>query len=234
MTAAAKLLPMVWTKTGDFAYYDEQDPNPSLPASSEPWRMATGIAVGAAFASAPNAAELIDACLMLIERKSTTTEELLEVMPGPDFPTGGTLVEMANILEQQTDGWSSAPNGRRRFGRGTWQIVVTEIPFQVQKGKLIERLAELIDGKKVPLLGDVRDESAEDIRLVLEPKSKTVDPDMLMESLFKLSDLENRFSMNLNVLDRGAPKVMGLKDVLLAHLAHRREYHASGAPSRQG
>ena len=234
MTAAAKLLLDGLDENAvDFRdTYDEQDSEPVVLPAAYPNLLAngaTGIAVGMATSIPPhNAAELIDACLMLIERKSTTTEELLEVMPGPDFPTGGTLVEdKANILEAYETGRGGfrvrAKWEKEDLGRGTWQIVVTEIPFQVQKGKLIERLAELIDGKKVPLLGDVRDESAEDIRLVLEPKSKTVDPDMLMESLFKLSDLENRFSMNLNVLDRGAPKVMGLKDVLLAYLAHRRE-----------
>ena len=234
MTEAAKLLLDGLDENAvDFRdTYDEQDSEPVVLPAAYPNLLAngaTGIAVGMATSIPPhNAAELIDACLMLVERKSTTTEELLEVMPGPDFPTGGTLVEdKANILEAYETGKGSfrvrAKWEKEDLGRGTWQIVVTEIPYQVQKGKLIERLAELIDGKKVPLLGDVRDESAEDIRLVLEPKSKTVDPDMLMESLFKLSDLENRFSMNLNVLHQGAPQVMGLRDVLRAYLDHRRE-----------
>ncbi len=234
MTAAAKLLLDGLDENAvDFRdTYDEQDSEPVVLPAAYPNLLAngaTGIAVGMATSIPPhNAAELIDACMMLIDRKTTTTEELLEVMPGPDFPTGGLLVEdKANILQAYETGRGSFRVRSRwhkeDLGRGTWQIVVTEIPYQVQKGKLIERLAELIDGKKVPLLGDVRDESAEDIRLVLEPKSKTVDPDMLMESLFRLSDLENRFSMNLNVLHNGAPQVMGLRDVLRAYLDHRRE-----------
>ena len=234
MTAAAKLLLDGLDENAvDFRdTYDEQDSEPVVLPAAYPNLLAngaTGIAVGMATSIPPhNAGELIDACMMLIDRKTTTTEELLEVMPGPDFPTGGLLVEdKANILQAYETGRGSFRVRSRWYkedlGRGTWQIVVTEIPYQVQKGKLIERLAELIDGKKVPLLGDVRDESAEDIRLVLEPKSKTVDPDMLMESLFRLSDLENRFSMNLNVLHNGAPQVMGLKDVLRAYLDHRRE-----------
>ena len=234
MTEAARLLLEGLDENAvDFRdTYDERDKEPVVLPAGYPNLLAngaTGIAVGMATSIPPhNAAELIDACLMLIERKTTTTEELLEVLPGPDFPTGGTLVEdRANILEAYETGRGAfrvrSKWEKEDLGRGTWQIVVTEIPYQVQKGKLIERLAELIDTKKVPLLGDVRDESAEDIRLVLEPKSKTVDPDMLMESLFKLSDLENRFSMNLNVLHNGAPQVMGLRDVLRAYLEHRRE-----------
>lgn len=212
--------------------YDEQDSEPVVLPAAFPNLLAngaTGIAVGMATSIPPhNAAELIDACLMLVDNKTASVDDLMSVLPGPDFPTGGVIVEpKENIREAYATGRGSfrtrARWGREDLGRGTWQIVVTEIPFQVQKGKLIERLAELIDGKKVPLLGDVRDESAEDIRLVLEPKSKTVDPDMLMESLFKLSDLESRFSLNLNVLDRGAPKVMTLKQVLQAFLAHRKE-----------
>ena len=212
--------------------YDEQDSEPVVLPAAFPNLLAngaTGIAVGMATSIPPhNAAELIDACLMLVDNKTASVDDLMSVLPGPDFPTGGVIVEpKENIREAYATGRGSfrtrARWGREDLGRGTWQIVVTEIPFQVQKGKLIERLAELIDGKKVPLLGDVRDESAEDIRLVLEPKSKTVDPDMLMESLFKLSDLESRFSLNLNVLDRGAPKVMNLKQVLQAFLAHRKE-----------
>ena len=212
--------------------YDESDTEPVVLPAAYPNLLAngaTGIAVGMATSIPPhNAAELIDACLMLVERKSTTIEELMEVLPGPDFPTGGTLIEdKASILEAYRTGRGGfrvrAKWEKEDLARGTWQIVVTEIPYQVQKSKLIERLAELIETKKVPMLGDVRDESAEDIRLVLEPKSKTVDPDMLMESLFKLSDLENRFSMNLNVLHQGKPQVMGVKEVLRAYLDHRRQ-----------
>ncbi|MAP95187.1 MAG: DNA topoisomerase IV subunit A [Ponticaulis sp.] len=234
MTEAAKLLLDGLDENAvDFRdTYDERDKEPVILPAAYPNLLAngsTGIAVGMATSIPPhNAAELIDACLILVDNKNATVDELLEVMPGPDFPTGGILVEPKdNIREAYATGRGSfrtrAKWHMEELGRGTWQIVVTEIPFQVQKGKLIERLAELIDGKKVPLLGDVRDESAEDIRVVLEPKSKTVDPDMLMESLFKLSDLENRFSLNLNVLDRGVPKVMNLKQVLQAYLTHRKE-----------
>ncbi|HBH89385.1 MAG TPA: DNA topoisomerase IV subunit A, partial [Hyphomonadaceae bacterium] len=234
MTAAAKLLLDGLDENAvDFRdTYDEQDSEPVVLPAAYPNLLAngaTGIAVGMATSIPPhNAAELIDACLILVDNKNAELDELLEVMPGPDFPTGGTLVESKETIREA---YATGRGGFRirakwekeDLGRGTWQIVVTEIPFQVQKGKLIERLAELIDAKKVPLLGDVRDESAEDIRLVLEPKSKTVDPDMLMESLYKLSDLESRFSMNLNVLDKGAPKVMNLKEVLMAYLSHRQE-----------
>jgi topoisomerase-4 subunit A len=234
MTAAAKLLLDGLDENAvDFRdTYDEQDSEPVVLPAAYPNLLAngaTGIAVGMATSIPPhNAAELINACLLLVADNDTTLDQLLEVMPGPDFPTGGTLVEdKANIREAYATGRGGFRTRAKweleDLGRGTWHIVVTEIPYQVQKGKLIERLAELIDGKKVPLLGDVRDESAEDIRLVLEPKSKTVDPEILMESLFRLSDLEARFSMNLNVLDRGSPKVMGLKDVLMSYLAHRRE-----------
>ncbi|MAF57972.1 MAG: DNA topoisomerase IV subunit A [Ponticaulis sp.] len=234
MTAAAKLLLDGLDENAvDFRdTYDEQDSEPVVLPAAYPNLLAngaTGIAVGMATSIPPhNAAELIDACLILVDNKNAELDELLEVMPGPDFPTGGTLVESKDTIREA---YATGRGGFRirakwekeDLGRGTWQIVVTEIPYQVQKGKLIERLAELIDAKKVPLLGDVRDESAEDIRLVLEPKSKTVDPDMLMESLYKLSDLESRFSMNLNVLDKGAPKVMNLKEVLMAYLSHRQE-----------
>ena len=234
MTQAARLLLQGLDENAvDFrATYDEQDSEPVVLPAAYPNLLAngsTGIAVGMATSIPPhNAAELIDACLMLVENKDSTVDDLLTVMPGPDFPTGGIVVEpKETIREAYATGRGSfrtrAKWEKEDLGRGTWQIVVTEIPYQVQKGKLIERLAELIDGKKVPLLGDVRDESAEDIRVVLEPKSKTVDPEMLMESLFRLSDLENRFSLNLNVLDRGAPKVMNLKQVLQAYLAHRKE-----------
>jgi topoisomerase-4 subunit A len=152
----------------------------------------------------------------------------MTVLPGPDFPTGGVIVEpKQSILNAYETGRGSfrmrAKYTVEDLGRGQWQVVVTEIPYQVQKGKLIEKIAELIESKKAPLLGDVRDESAEDIRLILEPRAKTVEPDVLMESLFKICDLETRFSLNMNVLHKGAPQVMGLRDVLRAYLDHRRE-----------
>ena len=190
---------------------------------------ATGIAVGMATSIPPhNAAEAIDAALLLISNPKASTADLLKVMPGPDFPTGGVIVEdSASVLEAYETGrggfrmrarWASED-----LGRGQYQIIVSEIPFQVQKSRLIERLAELIEAKKVPLLADVRDESAEDVRIVLEPRSRTIEPAVLMESLFKLCDLETRFSLNMNVLHKGAPQVMGLKGVLQAYLDHRKE-----------
>ena len=149
--------------------------------------------------------------------------------PGPDLPTGGIIVEdKASILEAYKTGRGSF-RVRARWkiedqGRGTYAVIVTEIPYQVQKARLIEKIAELMEAKKLPLLADVRDESAEDVRLVLEPKSRTVDPALLMESLFKLTDLETRIPLNMNVLSRGVvPKVMGLGEVLNEWLAHRRE-----------
>ena len=190
---------------------------------------ATGIAVGMATSIPPhNAAEVIDAALMLIDNKKATTKDLMKVLPGPDFPTGGIIVEpQESILEAYETGRGSFRMRARWFseekGRGQYQIVITEIPYQVQKSKLIEKLAELIETKKAPLLADVKDESAEDVRIVLEPRAKTVEPDVLMESLFKLCDLETRFSLNMNVLHKGAPQVMGLKGVLKAYLDHRRE-----------
>jgi topoisomerase-4 subunit A len=150
-------------------------------------------------------------------------------VPGPDYPTGGVSVEgHASILDAYETGRGGVRLRARweteDLGRGVWRIIVTEMPYQVQKSRLIEGLADLIENKKAPLLGDVRDESAEDIRLILEPKNRTIEPEMLMESLFKLSDLEVRFPINMNVLDAsGTPRVMGLKDCLRAFLDHRRE-----------
>jgi topoisomerase-4 subunit A len=190
----------------------------------------SGIAVGMATNIPPhNIAELCDACLHLIKAPNARDETLLEHVPGPDFPTGGIIVEPRDsILETYRTG-RGAFRLRSKWevedlGRGQWQIVVTEIPYQVQKSKLIEKLAEVIQTRKVPLLADVRDESAEDIRVVLEPRSRNVDPDVLMGMLFRHSDLETRFSMNMNVLIDGlTPKVCSLKEVLRAFLDHRRE-----------
>jgi topoisomerase-4 subunit A len=189
----------------------------------------SGIAVGMATNIPPhNISELCDACLHLIKSPDARIETLLKYIPGPDFPTGGTIVEShENILNAYKTGRGSF-RLRARFSvedleRGQWQIVITEIPFQVQKSKLIEKIAELIQTKKIPILEDIRDESAEDIRVVLEPKSKNVDPNILMETLFKISDLEIRFSMNMNVLIDGlVPKVCDLNEVLKAFLDHRR------------
>jgi len=189
----------------------------------------SGIAVGMATNVPPhNIAELCDACLHMIKNPNARIETLIEKIRGPDFPTGGTIVEPPeNILNAYKTGRGSF-RLRARFsiedlGRGQWQIVISEIPFQVQKSKLIEKIAELIQTKKIPILEDVRDESAEDVRIVLEPKSKNVEPNVLMETLFKISDLEVRFSLNMNVLIDGlVPKVCSLREVLQAFLDHRR------------
>jgi topoisomerase IV subunit A len=176
-----------------------------------------------------NADELCAGLLHLIKHPNATIEKLVELIPGPDFPTGGIIVEpRASILEAYRTGRGGfrlrARWTKEDTGRGTYQIVVTEIPYQVQKAKLVERLAELITDKKVPLLGDVRDESAEEVRLVLEPKSRTVDPVLLMESLFRLTELEVRFGLNMNVLSAGQiPNVLSLRDVLSQWLEHRIE-----------
>jgi len=190
----------------------------------------SGIAVGMATNIPPhNIVELVDACLHLIKTPDARDETLLNYIPGPDFPTGGVIVEpRENIVEAYRTG-RGAFRLRSKWevedlGRGTWQIIVTEIPYQVQKSKLIERLAELIQTKKIPIFGDVRDESADDIRLVIEPRSKNVDPDVLMGMLFRNSDLETRFNLNMNVLiDGRTPKVCSLKEVLRAFLDHRQD-----------
>ncbi len=190
----------------------------------------SGIAVGMATNIPPhNLDELIAACLHLIKTPDARDETLLNYVHGPDFPTGGIIVEPRESMVETYRTGRGAFRLRARWeiedqGRGTWQIVVTEIPYQVQKSKLIERLAELIQTKKVPILADVRDESADDIRIVLEPRARTVDPDVLMGTLFRQSDLETRFSLNMNVLiDGRTPKVCSLKEVLRAFLDHRRE-----------
>ena len=190
----------------------------------------SGIAVGMATNIPPhNIAELIDACLHLIKTPDARDDTLLQYVPGPDFPTGGILVEPPeNIALAYRTGRGSfrlrCKWEQEDLGRGSWQIVVTEIPYQVQKSKLIEKLAEVIQTKKVPILLDVRDESAEDIRIVLEPRNKNVDPEVLMIMLYRNSDLELRFSLNMNVLiDGRTPKVCSMKEVLRAFLDHRQE-----------
>ncbi|MFN4311109.1 MAG: DNA topoisomerase IV subunit A [Ferrovibrio sp.] len=202
---------------------------------------ASGIAVGMATSIPPhNLPELCDALLHLIKHPNAGIEKLVEFVQGPDFPTGGLLVEpLSSRIEAYKTGRGSFRHRARwqkeELPRGTWQIVVTEIPYQVQKSKLIERIAELITERKAPLLDDVRDESAEDIRLVLIPKSKNVDPDVLMESLFRSTDLETRFPLNLNVLDGGKlPRVMNLREALQAYLNHRHEVLERKSRYRQG
>ena len=190
----------------------------------------SGIAVGMATNIPPhNVDELCTAALHLIKYPNATVEKLVEMVPGPDFPTGGIIVEpREQILEAYKTGRGGfrlrAKWHKEELPRGGYQIVVTEIPYQVQKMKLVIELAELINEKKTLLLGDVRDESAEDIRLVLEPKTRNIDAGVLMESLFRTSELELRFGLNMNVLSRGQiPNVLSLKDVLKEWLEHRKE-----------
>lgn len=213
--------------------YDGEDEEPVVLPAGFPNLLAngsSGIAVGMATSIPPhNAAELIDACLVLLDDPNAETARLMEHVQGPDFPTGGVIVEpRESLLETYATGRGGVRTRARwskeETGRGAYQIVITEIPYQVKKADLVEQLADLIETKKAPLLGDVRDESAEDVRLVLEPKNRNVEPEVLMESLFKLSALESRFPVNMNVLDgKGAPGVMGLRQMLQAFLDHRRE-----------
>lgn len=231
--AAALLLDGIDEDAVDFrATYDGEDEEPVVLPAGFPNLLAngsSGIAVGMATSIPPhNAAELIDACLLLLQTPEASTADLMGLVAGPDFPTGGIVVEsQASMLETYETGRGGIRLRARWFKeeipRGGYRIVVTEIPYQVKKADLIEQLATLIEAKKAPLLGDVRDESAEDVRLVIEPKSRNVEPEVLMESLFKLSTLETRFPVNMNVLDaRGTPGVMGLKQALMAFLDHRR------------
>ena len=191
---------------------------------------ANGIAVGMATSIPPhNVGELCAALKDLIADPEITERSLYKHIKGPDFPGGGILVEdRESIYEAYKTGRGGfrllARWEKEEGARGVWQIIVTEIPYQVQKSRLIERIAELLEQKKLPLLDDIHDESAEDVRIVLTPKSRAVEPDLLMESLFRQSDLETRIPLNLNVLDRGTvPKVMSLREALAAFVAHRRE-----------
>ena len=229
---AAQLLDGIEEDTVDFRpNYDGREQEPVVLPANFPNLLAngtSGIAVGMATSVPPhNVDELCAALLHLIKHPNAHIDKLVEMVPGPDFPTGGIIVESReSILEAYKTGRGGfrlrARWEREETGRGTYQIVVTEIPYQVQKAKLVERLAELINEKKVPLLGDVRDESAETVRLVLEPKSRAVDPVLLMESLFRLTELELRFSLNMNVLSAGqVPGVLSLRDVLRHWLDHR-------------
>ena len=189
---------------------------------------ASGIAVGMATSIPPhNVAELIDAATLLIDNPEADHNALMEIVKGPDFPTGGVLVDSPSIISEAYATGRGAFRTRARWhkeegGRGTWVALVTQIPFQVQKSKLIEQIAALINDRKLPILADVRDESDTEIRIVIEPRARTVDPDVLMDSLFRLTDLENRFSLNLNVLDASrTPRVMGLREVMVEWLRHQ-------------
>lgn len=234
MTGAGKaLLEGLDEDAVDFkATYNEEDEEPVVLPAGFPNLLANGsqgIAVGMATSIPPhNAAELCNAALHLIKAPNARIETLMDYVKGPDFPTGGIIVESRDsMLEAYKTGRGGFKTRSRwdveDLGRGQWQVVVTEIPYQVQKSRLIEKLAELIETKRVPWLADVRDESAEDVRVVLEPKSKNIEPEILMESLFKLSELETRASLNMNVLDAtGTPRVMGLREVLQSFLDHQR------------
>jgi len=212
--------------------YDGEDREPVVLPARFPNLLANGaagIAVGMATSIPPhNVGELCAALLHLIANPACAAGELAELVPGPDFPTGGVLVEPSDSICQAYETGRGSFRLRARWatetlGHGLYQIVVTEVPFQVQKGRLIEKIASLLEEKKLPLLADVRDESAEDVRLVLEPKTRNVDAEMLMEQLFRLTELETRVPLNLNVLDPfGVPRVMNLKEALQAFLDHRR------------
>ena len=213
--------------------YDGEGSEPMVMPSNFPNLLAngaSGIAVGMATNIPPhNVAELCDAMLLMLEEKDCSIDQICKIVKGPDFPTGGILVEpKENIVEAYKTGRGSfrlrARWEKEELKAGAYQIVVTEIPYQVQKSRLIEKIAELLQNKKLPMLDDVRDESAEDVRLVLVPKTKNIDPALLMETLFRNCDLEIRFSLNMNVLDKGVtPRVMNIKEVLQAWLMHRQE-----------
>ncbi|HYH70250.1 MAG TPA: DNA topoisomerase IV subunit A [Methyloceanibacter sp.] len=211
--------------------YDGEDEEPVVLPANFPNLLAngsSGIAVGMATNIPPhNVGELCDAALHLIKFPNATADKLVDLVPGPDFPTGGIIVEpRESIVESYKTGRGSfrlrARWEQEDTGRGTYQIVVTEIPYQVQKARLVERIAELLQAKKLPLLADVRDESTDIVRLILEPKSRSVDPVLLMESMFKLTELETRFPLNMNVLSSGqVPNVVSLRQALREWLDHR-------------
>ena len=213
--------------------YNQENDEPVVMPSAFPNLLANGaagIAVGMATSIPPhNVGELCDALAHLIKTPAARDETLLNFIKGPDFPTGGIIVEsreaIAEAYRTGRGGFRTRARWTKEEGsRGVWQVVVDQIPYQVQKSKLIERIAGLLQEKKLPLLEDIRDESAEDMRIVLEPKSRTVDPHMMMEQLFRLTELESRFPLNLNVIDAaGAPRVMSLKETLQAFLDHRKD-----------
>jgi len=220
--------------TVDFrATYDGTNEEPVVLPAAFPNLLANGsqgIAVGMATSIPPhNAAELCDAALFLIDNPKARSKTLLKYVKGPDFPTGGVIVDTPEMIAEAYNSGRGSFRVRARWkqedtGRGTYVIVITEIPWLVQKSRLVERLADLINEKKLPLIADVRDESAEDVRLVIEPRSRSVDAELMMESLFKLTELESRIPLNMNVLVKGrVPQVLGLAEVLREWLDHRRE-----------
>jgi topoisomerase IV subunit A len=230
---AAALLDGIDEDAIDFRLtYDGEEEEPQVLPANFPNLLAngsSGIAVGMATSIPPhNAGELCDAALHLIKFPKATADKLVDFVPGPDLPTGGVIVEpRESIVSAYKTGRGSfrvrARWNQEDTGRGTYQIVVTEIPYQVQKARLVERIAELLQAKKLLLLADVRDESTEEVRLVLEPKSRAVDPVLLMESMFKSTELETRLPLNMNVLSRGqVPNVLSLRQVLREWLDHRK------------
>jgi topoisomerase IV subunit A len=215
------------------ANYDGSTEEPIVLPAAFPNLLANGsqgIAVGMATSIPPhNVAELCDAALYLIQHPQTTSDQLLTFVPGPDFPTGGIIVEDAESIAEAYRTGRGGFRVRARWhkedlGRGGWAVVITEIPYSVPKSRLIEKIADLMHERKLPLVADIRDESAEDVRVVIEPRSRTVDATMMMESLFKLTELENRIPLNMNVLVGGTvPRVIGLSEALREWLDHRRE-----------
>jgi topoisomerase-4 subunit A len=213
--------------------YDGEESEPIVLPGAFPNLLANGaagIAVGMATSIPPhNAGEICAAAIHLIQNPNATTADLLRHMPGPDFPTGGILVEDASAIltayESGRGGFRLRAKWEVEKGKhGTWSIVVTEIPYQVQKSRLIEQVAQLMEDKKLPFLGDIRDESSDIIRLVLEPKTRGVEPEVLMETVFRATALETRFPLNMNVLDSTrTPRVMGLSEVIRSWLDHRHE-----------
>jgi topoisomerase-4 subunit A len=233
LTAIAQaMLEGIEENSVDFrATYDGEEQEPIVLPAAFPNLLANGaagIAVGMATSIPPhNAGELCAAALELIRNPKAELDDLLRHVPGPDFPTGGILVEPSEAVREAYATGRGGFRIRARWEKetlknGTWQVVVTEIPYQVQKSGLIEKIAALLEEKKLPLLADVRDESTDVVRIVLEPKNRAIDPAMLMETLFRATALENRFSLNMNVLDaHRTPQVMGLKQVLRSWLDHR-------------
>jgi topoisomerase-4 subunit A len=225
------------------ANYDGTSQEPVVLPAAFPNLLANGsqgIAVGMATAIPPhNAAELCDAALALIDNSKARSRTLLKYVKGPDFPTGGVIVDPPEAIAEAYNTGRGSFRVRARWkqedtGRGTYVVVITEIPWLVQKSRLVERIAELLNDKKLPLIADVRDESAEDLRLVIEPRSRSVDADIMMESLFKLTDLESRIPLNMNVLVKGRiPQVLGLAEVLREWLDHRRDVLVRRSKHRQ-
>ncbi len=229
---AMALLEDIDKDTVDFRdTYDGEESEPVVLPASVPNLLANGsegIAVGMATNIPPhNVEELLDALLHLMDNADCEVSDLTQFVTGPDFPTGGVIHEtpetIASVYTQGKGGLRvRARWEQEELGRGTYQVVVTDIPYQVSKSRLIEKIADLFKAKKLPLLGNIRDESAEDVRIVLEPKSRTIEPTLLMESLFKTTELETRYNLNLNVLtDQGVPRVLSLKECLEQYLAHR-------------